>query len=202
MDKIPDTAARRARTGAGPLMETRDAITQFLFLQDEPALVDLCLVLGSRFAETMDPAIDLYRKGMCPRILISGHGPDEEQEKEADLFLAYALQQGVPREVLFVEREARHTRDNFELSAAVIEKEIGWPAIKTVGIVGKPYHMRRALMTARRFWPEHLNYLMFPSNLPRDLKAADWWESDWGRFRVMDELRRIGEYGAKGDLAV
>jgi hypothetical protein len=183
-------------------MDTREAITEFLFLQDEPAPIDLCLVLGSRFAETMDPAIELYGRGWCPRILISGHGPDEDQEKEADLFLAYALEQGIPREALLVEREARHTRDNFEFSAAVIEQQVGWSALKTVGIVGKPYHMRRALMTAQRFWPPGLKYLMLPSNLPRDLKAQDWWESEWGRFRVMDELRRIGEYGAKGDLAV
>lgn len=150
----------------------------------------------------MDPAIDLYRRNLTPRILISGNGPDEDQVKEADLFLAYALEQSVPESALLVEREARHTRDNFELSAALIEKELGWDKVRSAAIVGKPYHMRRALMTARRFWPEDIRYLFLPSSLPRDLKPDDWWESDWGRSRVMDELRRIGEYGAKGDLAL
>lgn len=182
--------------------ETRQAITDFLFLRDEPAPVDLCVVLGSKYAETMDPAIDLYRRGWAPRILITGHGPAEEQVKEADLFRDYTLAQGVPESALIVEREARHTRDNFELSAPLIEAAIGWDKVEAVAIVGKPYHMRRALMTAQRFWPAHIRYLMLPSSLPQDLKSDTWWESDWGRFRVMDELRRIGEYGAKGDLAV
>ncbi len=135
---------------------------------------------------------------MDPRILITGHGPQEDQAKEADLFLEYALNEGVPREAILVEREARHTRDNFELSASLVD----WEAVRRVAIVGKPYHMRRALMTARRFWPEGIEYIMLPSNLPQDLKAGDWWESEWGRTRVMDELRRIGEYGVKGDLAL
>lgn len=178
--------------------DTRLAISKFLFLADEPAPVDLCVVLGSRYAETMDNAIDLWRRAWTPRILITGHGPQEDQAKEADLFLEYALSQGVPREAILVEREARHTRDNFELSASLVD----WEAVRRVAIVGKPYHMRRALMTARRFWPEGIEYIMLPSNLPEDLKAGDWWESEWGRTRVMDELRRIGEYGVKGDLAL
>ncbi len=42
--------------------DTRLAISEFLFLSDEPAPVDLCVVLGSRYAETMDNAIDLWRR--------------------------------------------------------------------------------------------------------------------------------------------
>lgn len=181
---------------------TQQAISEFLFLCDRPAPVDLCVVLGSKYAETMDGAIELWRKGWTPRILITGHGPKEGQVKEADLFLEYTLDQGVQREVILVEREARHTRDNFELSAPIVEAEIGWLNTKRVALIGKPYHMRRALMTARRFWPEHIEYLMLPSNLAQDLKADNWWDSEWGRTRIMDELRRIGEYGAKGDLAL
>ncbi len=181
---------------------TQQAISDFLFLRDEPAPVDLCVVLGSRYAETMDGAIDLWHRGWTPRILITGHGPKEDQEKEADLFREYALQNNVPEKIILMEREARHTRDNFERSAPIIESEMGWESVRTVAIIGKPYHMRRALMTARRFWPEHIRFLMLPSNLPQDMKADNWWESDWGRTRIMDELRRIGEYGVKGDLAL
>ena len=178
-------------------MTTREAITEFLFLRDELQPVDLCVVLGSRYPETMDPAIDLWRRGWTPRILITGHGPEEDQEKEADLFLEYALAIGVPERSIIVERQARHTRDNFELSTQLIED---WTSIRSVAIVGKPYHLRRAKMTAERFWPDGIEYVMLPSNLPQDLKAEDWWQGDWGRKRVLDELRRIGEYGARGDL--
>jgi len=181
-------------------MDTRAAITEFLFLRDDPQPVDLCVVLGSRYPQTMDPAIDLWRRGWTPFILITGHGPDDDQDKEADLFFEYGGTQGIPSEAMLVEREARHTKDNFTLSEPIVAGAIGWSRIKKVAIVGKPYHMRRALMTAQRFWPEGIEYAMLPSNLPQDLKAEDWWQGDWGRSRVLDELRRIGEYGAKGDL--
>ena len=209
MDKIPDEGGDRLSSiGAcgsegsrlGQPMTTRDAITQFLFLSDQPAPVDLCLVLGSRYPETMDPAIDLYQRGWTPWVLISGHGPDENQIKEADLFRDYAIAQGVPQAAILMEREARHTRDNFELSQPIVGNRIGWQKVARVAIVGKPYHMRRALMTAERFWPPGLEYLMLPSQLPQDLHAHDWWLGEWGRRRILDELRRIGEYGANGDL--
>jgi uncharacterized SAM-binding protein YcdF (DUF218 family) len=178
-------------------LPTRDAITQFLFLSDEPEPVDLCLVLGSRYPETMDPAVALFQKGWTPRILISGHGPDEEQVKEADVFCEYAVARGVPREAILLEREARHTKDNFVLSARLVED---WKSIRKVAIVGKPYHMRRALMSAERFWPVGIEYVLLPSQLPQDLHAHDWWLGEWGRRRILDELRRIGEYGVNGDL--
>ena len=177
---------------------TKLAISEFLFLNDEPSRVDLCVVLGCKYPETMDGAIDLWRRGWATRILITGHGPKEDQLKEADLFRDYALEQGVPDDVMIIEREARNTRDNFELSRPLVE----WGGVKKVAIVGKPYHMRRALMTAQQFWPADIEYILLPSQLPQDLKAHNWWESEWGRTRVLDELRRIGEYGAKGDLAL
>lgn len=182
-------------------MNTRDAITNLLFLKDEPAKVDLCCVLGSRFETTMDGAINLYRTQRAPKILITGHGPEEDQEKEADLFAAYAQAQGIPAEDILPEREARHTKDNFVLTKGIIQTALGWETIKKVAIVGKPFHMRRALMTARRFWPDHVELIMLPSNDPRDLQPDTWWQSEWGRNRVMEEVRRIGEYAAKGDLA-
>ena len=184
------------------MRSTQQAITEFLFLRDQPARVDICVVVGSRYAETMDGAIELWRRGWTPKILITGHGPKEGQAKEADLFQEYAIKQGVPAEAILIEREARHTRDNFELSEPIVAAELGWERVGRVAIVGKPYHMRRALMTAQKFWPPHIEYVMLPSNLPQDLKSDNWWESEWGRTRIMDELRRIGEYGAKGDLAL
>ena len=178
-------------------MDSRQAITEFLFLRDEPGKVDLCFVLGSRYPETMDNAIKLWKQGLTARILISGHGPEEDQAKEADIFATYALSAGVPEEALIIEREARNTRDNFVFSKPLVSD---WDTVQTVAIVGKPYHMRRALMTARKHWPVHIRYVMLPSNLKQDLKATDWWQSEWGRFRIMDELRRIGGYAISGDL--
>src|SRR5690349_20030955 len=101
----------------------------------------------------MDPAIALYRRRWAPKILITGHGPLEDQEKEALLFHAYALDQGVAEADLLIETEARNTLDNMLLSIPIVEAAICWSNVSRESLTCKPIHSRRALMTARRHWP-------------------------------------------------
>lgn len=185
---------------ASSRLTARDAITQFLFLRDEPQPVDLCLVLGNLTVASMDPAIDLYRQGWTPAIVISGRGPDDLREPEHRLFAEYALARGIPAEVLHLEKEARNTRDNFQNTVALIEEQFGWERVRCVAVVGKPYHMRRALMTARRWWPEHVEFSMLPSRDDADLQPHNWWQTSRGHTRVMAEIERIGRYAIQGDL--
>jgi uncharacterized SAM-binding protein YcdF (DUF218 family) len=182
------------------MISTREAITQLLFVRDEPAPVELAVVLGSKYPTTMDPAIKLYKRGWAPKILITGHGPREDQDKEALLFGNYALEQGVRQEDLLLETEARNTMENMVLSLPVAEAAVGWASIRRVSITCKPFHARRALMTARAHWPEKLEFLMLPSEDPRDIQPGNWWQVEDSRRRVMDEVRRIGEYAVRGHL--
>jgi hypothetical protein len=180
--------------------ETREALTRFLFLKDEPALVDLCFVLGCPAVSSMQPAVDLFLSGLTRKILISGFGPLSEQEPECEFFKRYALERGVPEEMIYLESKATNTLENFVFSRPVIENEIGWQNVESVAISGKPFHMRRALMTARAHWPGHLRYLMLPSNHPDDVPAETWWQSERGRRYVLSELKAIGSYALEGDI--
>jgi uncharacterized SAM-binding protein YcdF (DUF218 family) len=180
--------------------ETREALTRFLFVQDEPAPVDLCFVLGSSTVSSMQPAIDLYLKGQTRKILISGHGPSPDQKLECEIFKAHALANGVAEEAILLERRASNTLENFIFSRPIIGKEVGWKNIQNVAIAGKPFHMRRALMTARMHWPARLRLLMLPSNHPDDVPAESWWQSEYGRKFVLAELSAIGSYALQGHL--
>lgn len=180
---------------------TRDAITQLLFLRHEPAPVDLALVLGCPSVSNMDPAIALYKAGLTRRIVITGRGPFDEREPEWQVYQRYAFNAGLPDEALLIEREARSTLENFVLTEIVLAREIGWERIRSVAICTKPFHTRRAYMTARRIFPDQVELLMIPPEDPGDIQATDWWTTAWGRERVFHELRRIGEYALKGDLA-
>lgn len=180
--------------------ESRGAITQFLFIQHPPEPVDLCFVLGCPTPTNMDPAIALQACGWAPAIMISGHGPAPQAVPEAIRFRDYALARGVPEAAIMVETEATNTRENFTFSAPIIEREIGWEHIRSVALVSKPYHARRALMTARRHWPEHLRFIMQPSQQPDDPPAETWWQTEGGRTHVLRELIAIGTYAQKGDI--
>lgn len=179
---------------------SRAAITQFLFVQDPPEPVDLCFVLGSPTPTSMDPAIALHARGLAPLIMVSGHGPVRQPVPEAVQFRDYALARGVPAAAMLLETEATNTRDNFAFSAPLIEQRIGWANIRSVALVSKPFHARRALMTARRHWPAHVRLVMQPSQRPDDFPADTWWQTEGGRFHVLRELVAIGTYAQQGHI--
>ena len=182
------------------LFESRDAISRFLFVQDDAAPVDLCFVLGCPTPSNMDPAIELFRKGWTPKILISGYGRGHTELPEYELFRRYALERHVPESALLIEPKATNTLENFTFSRAVVESELGWERIKRVALVTKPFHMRRALMTARGQWPDHLEFIALPAKVPGEPLADTWWQNEDGRGYVFAELRAIGAYGLAENL--
>lgn len=179
---------------------SRDAITRFLFVEDTAAPVDLCFVLGCPTPSNMDPAITLHAGGLAPLILISGHGPAPQPVPESVLFRDYAMARGVPEAAMLLETEATNTKENFVFSAALIAGRLGWERIRRVALVAKPYHMRRAIMTARRHWPAHLALIAQPSREADDFLASNWWQTPVGREFVLRELRAIGTYGLQDDI--
>lgn len=204
------TALRRGLFASGSLghlekpdataEESRDAITRFLFVEHPPQPVDLCFVLGCPTPTNMDPAINLHARGWAPLIMISGHGPSQQAEPEAVKFCNYGMARGVPKAAMILETEATNTMENFTFSAPIIAREIGWDRIRNVAIVCKPFHARRALMTARQHWPAHLRYIVQPSQRPDDPPASTWWQTESGRAFVLRELVAIGTYAQKGDI--
>jgi uncharacterized SAM-binding protein YcdF (DUF218 family) len=180
-------------------MNTRDAITEFLFVRDEPAAVDLVMVLGAPSPSAIERAIALYRQGLTRRIVITGSG--STMAPEWALFRHHALAVGIPESALLIEREARNTRENFLFSECLIAKEIGWSNIESIAITTKPFHARRALMTARRIFPAHVRLLMLPPQHPGDLQPDNWWQTPTGRDRIFGEIKRIGEYALQDHLS-
>jgi uncharacterized SAM-binding protein YcdF (DUF218 family) len=203
---VPTAARTRAhnRSIDHTLDHTRRAISDLLFLKDEPGTVDLTLVLGNNYEPSMEPAIELFHAGLTPAILITGgwHGEPLGRPSEARRFAAYAQERGVPESALVLEERASNTLENFAFTRDIVEERWGWEAVRQVAIVCLSFHTRRALMTAQAHWPADVSYLFLPVIDRRNIGQNTWWLTEEGRKRVMAELRRIGEYGLKGDLAV
>lgn len=185
-------------------MESRKAITDFLFIKDDHEPVDFAFVLGSPSLTSVEPAIDLYQEGFTQKLIISGCGPQNNTSlnaiPEAQFLKEYAISRGIPADSILIEIKAANTLENFRNSNQLIESQIGWDSISKVAICGKPFHMRRALMTARTQWPSHVKLLMMPSNHPDDPNAQTWWQSNAGKAYVFKELNAISIYAMKGDI--
>ena len=181
-------------------MNTRDALTDFLFIRDQPRAVDWVMVLGCPSITNMDPAISLFQAGLARNIIISGQGPTGDEEPEWRRYQTYAIEHGLPVAAMLIEPDARNTFDNFALSEKLLAREVGWDNIRSMAVVTRPFHTRRARMTARRFFPDNVDLVMLSPSDDGAIQAGTWWKTPSGRRRVLNEVRRIGEYGLKDHL--
>lgn len=183
------------------ILDTRSAITQLIFIPNLPQRVDLIIVLGSDSLTSMDPAIDLFKSGMTDKIVITGRGSIRRKKPEWQRFQEYAIEKGVPHSAIAVEREASNTRENFIFSKTLIEYLIGWHNIGKIAVATQPLHTRRALMTALAVLAAHIELSILSPSDESLVQSHNWWHSIAGQRLVLDELRRIGEYGIRGHVA-
>ncbi len=180
---------------------TREAISNLLFMEDPVQSVDLVLVLGNTWLPSMDPAIEMLTHGHARHVLIVGgvYG-GEEGRPESEALMAYALERGVSQDKMILETKSTNTLENFVLSRDIVEGSIGWSNVRKVAVVCKAFHTRRVLMTAKKNWPAHVEYIFRPVEDEREIRREGWWEDSVARERVLAEVRRIAEYAIKGDL--
>ncbi len=182
--------------------DSRDAIGQFLFISDAMQSVDLTIVAASPTISSILPAIELYKAGLTPRIVISGAGTMADGLVEWQGYRDYALAQGVAEADVLVEKYATNTKENMALSAKLVASTgEGWNKIRSVALCAKPFHMRRVLMTARQHLPNGLHFIALPPKHSGDLSRETWWKSDLGRTRIFEELGRISTYALSGDIS-
>ena len=88
--------------------------------------------------DRLDTAIELYKQGVSPKLLLSGDNSVKEYS-EPDCMLAYALDQGVPAEDIFLDFAGFSTYDSVYRSNAVFKAD-------SIIVVTQKYHLYRALM--------------------------------------------------------
>ncbi len=184
------------------IISTTQAISDFLFLPANLKKSDLMFVFGHSYLSTMDEVKKLYDQGYSRRILITGHSKGKLKAIEADRFFERGVELGIPREAFILERESTNTKENIQFSLPVIDKTIGLEKTKTILFVCKAFHARRVLMTAQNYFPKHIEFCFYPVLDERNIRKDNWWKDEVAKARVLEEVRRIGEYTLKGDLTL
>jgi len=116
---------------------------------------DCILVLGARvwpdgrlsnsLLYRCETALEAWRAGLAPEIIVAGGGGDDEPVSEARAMRDWLVAQGVPEERVHMEDTSTDTRENFS-NAMAIMADRGW---RTAAVVTNDYHMERALWIAR-----------------------------------------------------
>jgi len=162
---------------------------------------DLLFIFGTRrgVAETVDAAVDLWRRGLFRHALVSGGPTQGDSVTECTAIKAGLVAGGVPADAILEEHRAANTGENVIFSLPVIDAALGRANVHSVICLGKVCTARRYPMTLQRHWPEVEKMLAVVN--PYGTPVESWHTDPVFRDRVMSEWRKIEPYKAQGFIA-
>ena len=171
-----------------------DAITNFIFVDDDIAASNVILVPGGSHPQLAVKSAELYNQGMADYILFSGRAntniPDFPSEAEYLKTLAVSL--GVPAKHIICEDKAAHTFENALFSLSALDK-MGIVAKRAI-LVCKAFHSRRVLTTYQYVFPRDTVFLVKSITDRNGLNKHNWTSKQEYIDRVMGEVEKIGKY--------
>ena len=172
------------------------AITDFLFVENQPQKADIILVLGGSRPQLMEKACTLFNEGWANYILPSGGKNNSlpEYDTEWDYFLEISKKYNIPEEKIIKEDKAKNTFENARFSKRVLEEK-GLEITKAI-LVCKAFHARRALLTYRTEFNKNIEYFVCPIIDERNITRDNWYLDQDKIERTMSEVERIGKYFA------
>jgi uncharacterized SAM-binding protein YcdF (DUF218 family) len=136
-----------------------------------PDHADLLFVVGSKWITSAHLAADLYRRNIAPYVVLTGGDNRYTGENEANAHCSILLEAGVPADRMIVENRSTNTLENVTFALPLIEPVIPLASIKTVLVVVKWMHSRRAVMTLKKHMPRGIRYYVHtfePNGVTRD----------------------------------
>lgn len=129
--------------------------------RDRAAPADAIVVLGAAhysgkpspvLQARLDQALALYRRGLAPRVILTGGTAPGDRTSEAAVGRSYLRRAGVPATALLMETEGRTTRSSLTAVATLAAPL----EIRRVILVSDPFHLLRARVIATRLGFEAL----------------------------------------------
>jgi uncharacterized SAM-binding protein YcdF (DUF218 family) len=123
--------------------------------QDQRRPADAIVVLGAAqyngrpspvFRARLDHALQLYREGLAPRIVVTGGVGRGDTMSEATVARQYLLNRNVPLAAVVAQPQGRSTQASMTAVAAWLDSA----HLKRVILVSDPFHMFRLRLEARR----------------------------------------------------
>src|SRR5262249_33066361 len=122
--------------------------------RDDRGPADTIVVLGAAqyngtpspvLKARLDHAIDLFRQGFAPWLVVTGGRAEGDRTTEAASARAYAIAKGVPADAILVEDEGRTTLESLGAVAGILRSH----GLHSALLVSDRTHMLRVLRIAR-----------------------------------------------------
>jgi len=109
------------------------------------------------------------------------------------------INKGVSKKDVILEDQSTNTLENVIFSKKIIEEKIGFDNIKSIILITKHYHSRRALMTIKRHFPKKIAIIPVTYEI-YGFNKNNWFGSKIGKKKVLEEYEKIKKYLEKGDI--
>lgn len=189
MTKIVDQLLQRYQVSE--VTAACDAVYDYLSETDPTEAADLLFVFGAKTTLRIEHAVHLYKQGLAPRILVSGHAPltGEETTSEAERYRDYAITQGVPPDAILLENASVTIPDNVRCSLNLLDERGEQP--KSIILVNSPYVQRRGYAHMQKYvWPNTKINRQNCGTLEKYQKDH-WYTSIEGIKVVMNEFMKL-----------
>jgi uncharacterized SAM-binding protein YcdF (DUF218 family) len=116
--------------------------------RDEAHQADVILVLGAAeyrgrpspvLRARLDHALDLYRRGLAPRLMTTGGAGGDPVFTEGGVGRSYLIGHGVPSEAIVVETESESTLESLAMASEIMQRM----GLHSVIVVSDGYHIFR-----------------------------------------------------------
>lgn len=185
-------------------MEFYQAITDFIFVENEPEPADVIFLPGGPHGEIAVTAARLYHRGFSSILIPSGRysilkgaftdaaTPEKYRgqvfDTEADFFARILMDEGVPESAIYPERKATFTYEN-AIHTRHLTDSLGL-TVRTAILTCQAYHARRALLYYQALYPE-TRILVCPTET-KGIRKTDWFQNPDTIDLVLGEVERCG----------
>ena len=171
-------------------------ITDYIFIGTDPCTADAIFVVGGSLSEATELAAELYKNEYADKVIIGGKYsvkrdcfPLPEYETEYDFYKDILLRNGVNENDIYGEKESGYTKQNAEYAKRVVEENN--LSVSKALIVCKSFHAKRCLLLYKLYFPNvDFTVVTFDGF---DISKDNWYQTEYGKERVMGEIKKIEE---------
>ncbi len=140
---------------------------------------------GDTTARTSE-AIELYKNGWAPLLVLSGAAADTSGPSNAEVMEEQALNAGVPASAILLDSTSVNTKENADNSVDIFKKH----GIDSVILVTSAYHQRRAGLEFKRRAGDGINVINHPVSVDNQWSSW-WWITPRGWWLATTEMVKI-----------
>lgn len=167
-------------------------VYSYLSEEDELYEADLIFVFGAKSTIRVKKAVEIFKKGFAPLLVLSGGYPlyiKDQKTPEAIRDKRYAIKHGVPEERIIVEPYSVTMSDNVRSSLNMLEHlNINF---RSAILVNSPYTQRRGWVYFRKYLKRKINLIRINSETKKVTTRDYWYKNERGIRLVLNEFFKM-----------